>query len=402
MAAKILVIDDHDTLRRTTVRILERADFEVDQASRGQEGLDLIRAFKPDLVLLDVVLGDEDGRKICQEIKSDPAYAGVYVILLSGKMVSTSQRAQGLEGGADDYIVRPVSQRELLARINAILRLKEVERRLRRERDLLRQITDTSPVAITVVDASGQITFANDRAEQILGLKPDRITGRTYNDPEWKITGYDGEPFPEEKLPFSIMRETLEPVYNRRHAIQWPTGRRVLLRINGAPLLDEQGDLERCVFTLEDVTFQVQAARRQQSEVEQEIDSLDQLSSQCVQPADLIADASLFQRHPDLTEGFLADYARVIDLALEQRVYKVEHPISEQLRDLAEQLGCLQAGPRDVVELHSRVLEAIVGKENPHKLKAYAEEGRLVALELLGYLTAYYRNLYLGIGADER
>jgi PAS domain S-box-containing protein len=262
---------------------------------------------------------------------------------------------------------------------------------------LLRQITNTSPVAITVVDASGQITFANERAEQILGLKPDGITKRTYNDPEWKITDYDGGPFPEEKLPFNIIRRTLQPVYNQRHAIQWPTGRRVLLRINGAPLLDEQGELERCVFTLEDITFQVRAARRRQSEVRQEIDSLDQLSSQCGPSADQIGDASLLRRHPELTEEFLADYGRVFDMALEQRVYKIEHPISEHLQCFAEKLGRLQAGPRDVVELHSRVLERIMSKENPHKLKAYAEEGRWIALELLGYLTAYYRNLSLGI-----
>ena len=73
---------------------------------------------------------------------------------------------------------------------------------LRQERDLLARISETSPVGIITLDRSGQIEYANARAEEILGLSRDKIAQRTYNAPEWKITGLDGGPFPEEQLPF--------------------------------------------------------------------------------------------------------------------------------------------------------------------------------------------------------
>nr|MBN1230116.1 PAS domain S-box protein [Anaerolineae bacterium] len=127
---------------------------------------------------------------------------------------------------------------------------------LKRERDLVGQIAETSPVGITVVNDEGQITFANARAEQILGLAKEEITQRTYNAPDWQITDYDGNPFPEEQLPLSRVRETRKPVYGVRHAIVHPDGKRVLLSINASPLRDN-GNFAGMVSTIEDVTARV-------------------------------------------------------------------------------------------------------------------------------------------------
>ena len=136
---------------------------------------------------------------------------------------------------------------------------KRVEESLRRERDLTSRIAETSPVGIVMVNREGQVTFANPRAEHILGLAKDAITQRAYNDPEWRITAYDGSPFPDEQLPFQQVTATGQPVYDVRHAIEWPDGHRVLLSINAAPLLDETGQVDSMVATVHDVTEQVQA-----------------------------------------------------------------------------------------------------------------------------------------------
>ena len=93
------------------------------------------------------------------------------------------------------------------------------------DQQLLQNILETSPVGIVVTDAAGQITFANREAEKILGLEKATITSRGYNDPLWKITDYDGNPFPDEKLPFAIVQKTLQPVYDVRHATEYPGGR---------------------------------------------------------------------------------------------------------------------------------------------------------------------------------
>ncbi|HVO70971.1 MAG TPA: PAS domain S-box protein, partial [Aggregatilineaceae bacterium] len=142
----------------------------------------------------------------------------------------------------------------------------QAEEALRREHDMLEHITETSPVGITVVGREGRIIYANARAEQILGLTKEEITRRTYNAPAWHITDHEGNPVPDAELPFARVMATGQPVYGVIHAIQHPAGQRALLSINGAPLMDEMGRVERVVFAIEDITArsQVEEAERQQ------------------------------------------------------------------------------------------------------------------------------------------
>ena len=140
------------------------------------------------------------------------------------------------------------------------------EQELGHERDLLARISETSPVGIVTTDRTGQIEYANIRAEEILGLSKDTITQRTYNAPDWKITGPDGGPFPEEQLPFQQVQKLQKTVMHVQHAIEWPDGRRVLLSINAAPLLNAAGQMEGMAASIEDVTERVQAEEALQKE----------------------------------------------------------------------------------------------------------------------------------------
>ena len=118
-------------------------------------------------------------------------------------------------------------------------------------------LLDFLPTAITIVSKTGEIIYANNRAEKVLGLSRSRIYERRYDDPTWSIIDIDGKPFPKDKLPFSIVMRTKKPVYGIRHAIFWPDGHRVLLSINGAPLMNKT-DILGAVFTLEDVTQELE------------------------------------------------------------------------------------------------------------------------------------------------
>jgi PAS domain S-box-containing protein len=142
------------------------------------------------------------------------------------------------------------------------------EQELRQERDLLARISETSPVGIVNINQTGEIEYANARAEQILGLSRDVILQRTYNAPEWKVTGLDGEPFPDEKLPFRQVISTGKPVRNISHAIVWPDGNRVLLSVNAAPVLNASGQIDSIVATIEDVTERKRAERALQESEE--------------------------------------------------------------------------------------------------------------------------------------
>jgi len=127
----ILVVDDNTVLRRMTVITLTGAGYRVTEATTGAEALRLARATQPQLVLLDVGLPDLDGREVCRRLKADAATAALFVVLFSSTNISTLDQAMGLEHGADGYITRPISNRELLARVQAMLRLQQAEAALR-------------------------------------------------------------------------------------------------------------------------------------------------------------------------------------------------------------------------------------------------------------------------------
>ena len=155
------------------------------------------------------------------------------------------------------------------------------ETSLREERDLLERIFETSPVAITVLDVEGNITRANDRAEEVLGLQPSDIHNRSYDDPIWRHTTAEGKPLPDESQPFVIVMSTGKPVYDVRHAIEWPDGRRRILSISGVPLRDGDDEITGAMFVIEEVTAEY-LRRTIASEREQKVRALYKSMSQLI------------------------------------------------------------------------------------------------------------------------
>lgn len=105
----------------------------------------------------------------------------------------------------------------------------------------------------------------------------------------------------------------------------------------------------------------------------------------------------LRESSPEIFQEIVQQYAELMDLSMEQRIYKVDYNISEQLRNMGEQLGFLKASPRDVVDIHTQVLKEKTQNSNPVKAQAYVSEGRLMVLELMGYLASYYRKYFIGL-----
>ena len=123
-----------------------------------------------------------------------------------------------------------------------------------RDHDLLEGIFNTSAAAITVLDTEGKIVRANERAEEVLGLTPSAVEGRSYDDPRWEHETINGAPFPEERQPFVQVMATEAPVYDVQHAITWPDGHRRILSVDGAPLRNEEGTVTGAVFLVDDIT----------------------------------------------------------------------------------------------------------------------------------------------------
>ena len=141
---------------------------------------------------------------------------------------------------------------------------REAEQALEADRDLLNRILETSVSAITMVGRDGEILFANRAAEAIHGRRRDRITEQTFDAPEWHATDLHGRPLEAEELPFHRIRTRGQPLQGFRHAIQWPDGERRILSINGAPLFDAGGEVDRVVFSIDDITERYEAEQERE------------------------------------------------------------------------------------------------------------------------------------------
>lgn len=118
MGARVLVVDDERVVTEVVERYLQREGYEVSLASDGAEALKLAQEWAPDLVVLDLMLPVIDGLEVCRRLRQD---SQIPIIMLTARGEETD-RVVGLELGADDYIVKPFSPRELVARVKSVLR----------------------------------------------------------------------------------------------------------------------------------------------------------------------------------------------------------------------------------------------------------------------------------------
>ncbi len=118
---RILICDDEPDLAGLVELNLKSAGFAVDVVYRGEAVLLMAKARKPDLVLLDLMLPDISGGEVCRRLKGDPSTAEVLVLMLTARGEET-ERVKGFEAGADDYVTKPFSVRELVLRVKALVR----------------------------------------------------------------------------------------------------------------------------------------------------------------------------------------------------------------------------------------------------------------------------------------
>jgi len=124
--SRILVVEDDADIAQLVELYLGRADHQVDVVTSGADALARVRRDRPDLIVLDVMLPGLDGLEICRTLRADAATAAVPIVMLTAR-AEEADRIAGLELGADDYVTKPFSPKELVARVKAVLR--RVQRR---------------------------------------------------------------------------------------------------------------------------------------------------------------------------------------------------------------------------------------------------------------------------------
>jgi DNA-binding response OmpR family regulator len=173
----ILVIDDEKDLIELVRYNLENDGFDVIAATDGQSGLDVVKKHRPDLVVLDLMMPGLDGLQVCQQLRADPRSARIPLIMLTAK-ATEADRIIGLELGADDYITKPFSPREVIARVKALLRRSNT-------RDDHQQVIRSGELTIDLsgheVSFRGQrigLTATEFRILEFLAARPGRVFSR--------------------------------------------------------------------------------------------------------------------------------------------------------------------------------------------------------------------------------
>ena len=120
MNARILIVDDEPNIVISIEYLLKKEGFAVAVAHDGEAALAQVAAFKPDLVLLDIMMPKKSGYEVCQQLRADPALAALKIVMLTAKGRDT-EVAKGLALGADAYVIKPFSTRELVAQVKTLL-----------------------------------------------------------------------------------------------------------------------------------------------------------------------------------------------------------------------------------------------------------------------------------------
>jgi len=153
-ATRILVVDDSDAGRYFKAHVLRKQHYDVIEAADGMAARQQCRDHAPDLVLLDVRLPDADGAELCHEIKSN--FPGIVVLQTSAAVTTAQDRAVALQGGADAFLIEPIEPEELLASVQALLRLRGAELEVRQMNDRLESL---------VAERTRELAEANRRLE---------------------------------------------------------------------------------------------------------------------------------------------------------------------------------------------------------------------------------------------
>jgi signal transduction histidine kinase len=166
--ARILVVDDNADMREYLHRLLA-STWTVAVAVNGREALDLVARHPPDLIVTDVMMPEVDGLELLRRIRCDPATRGIPVIMLSARAGEES-RLEGLAAGADDYVTKPFSARELVARVGTQLEVSRLRRETALQNERLRTLIEVAPAAIALVRGPDHVfEIANDLYCRLVG-----------------------------------------------------------------------------------------------------------------------------------------------------------------------------------------------------------------------------------------
>lgn len=273
---------------------------------------------------------------------------------------------------------------------------KRAEDDLKKNEEQYRMFFESIGYGVIYQSGDGKITDVNPAAERILGLKADQMKGKTFSEFVWRIIREDGSDFASDEYPSAIslkigreVRDVIVGIFSVSKAdMTW-------VRVSAVPQFRTGENTPWQVYSIfEDITDKKLAENSRKWEIK----SLRQYSEprKSVITSEYLGVKPLRTALADMFEEFVGKYEEWMELAIEKELFKVDNDISVLMQTMAERLGFFNAGPRDLVDIHVKALQHKTEKLSSRKAQIYADAGRMMLLELMGYLLSFYRNRCVG------
>ncbi len=245
----ILNVDDNDGARYAKNRILQGAGYEVVEATNGTDALEMVKRLAPALVLLDVKLPDINGIEVCRRIKANPDSSMVLVLQTSAALTGRADKIRGLEGGADNYLAAPIEADELIANVNALVRMRQTQVELRDSEERFRQITDNIDDVFWMFSVpDGGLVYVSPAYSDIWGRSVDSLREQP--------GGWLDAVHPDDRERVALRWRQLQeaPHYDDEFRINAPDGRTRWVRDRLFAVRDARGDVYRVARVTSDIT----------------------------------------------------------------------------------------------------------------------------------------------------
>jgi PAS domain S-box-containing protein len=272
----------------------------------------------------------------------------------------------------------------------------------RKQQELLKKLSlaiEQSSDSILITDSEGTIEYVNSTFCKVTGYSPQEVIGKSPNIFKSGVT-------PQEV--YAVLWKTIKAgktwqgeICNRKKdgTLFWES-----MKIS--PLTDPDGRITHFVAVREDIQDRIRAqvaeekvreTERRLVELEQDMKILDKLMRlhQPTLAMRAYGQIPLVEAAPEFFETFVREYGELLDRYIEVQIYKVDYDIVSSLKDFADRLGMNNLGPRDLIDIHTTALKTKSFGQKKEGLRAYHEEGKIMLLELMGYLVNYYRNYFI-------
>ncbi len=271
--------------------------------------------------------------------------------------------------------------------IRDITEKQKAEDALYREERFVEAILETSGALIVIIDKDGGIMRMNKTCELVSGYTEEELS---------RISLFDLVPEEEKEDVGKVFKELLHGMYPNTHENHWITkyGEKKFIAWTNTVVPDQKGGVENIISTGIDITEQKNEMESRVKQLEAEIMRMETYSSPGPTNVTgrMYSQKMIRETKPDDFNEMIESYKAVLNDRLEERMYRTDKKISSRLQTLAQRLGVMEAGPKDVVELHVTALKNLSSGVNYKRAKALTDEGRLLAMELMGHLVSFYRN----------